>query len=87
MPLIPSDLASLILLFEPRLEGFEVIGHRPGRKVLAGSILQNCAPVLGLAFFHDLLEERTDFLVVSIVTSLRRLMQDLACNMVVKLEL
>ena len=85
--LLPPDLASLVLLFEPGLQRLEVFRHGASGNVFAGRILQHLAPIFGGAFFEDVIEPFPDFLVIGIIAGLRRLLQDFARDVIVELEL
>ena len=66
--LVPADLAVFVLFFQPAHQRFEVFHHRASGDVFAGGFLQNFAPIFGAAFFQNVVEPRTHFLVIGIVT-------------------
>ena len=60
--LVPADLAVFVLFFQPAHQRFEVFHHRAGGDIFAGSLLQHFAPIFGAAFFQNVVEPRTHFL-------------------------
>ena len=74
------------MFFQPAHKRFEVIHHRAGGDVLAGGLLQDLAPVFSSTFFKNVVQPRADFLVIGVITRLRRLMQNLASDVVVQLN-
>jgi hypothetical protein len=84
---LPPDLPTFVLFLQPALQWLEVFGHRTGGDILPGRFLQNLPPVLRAALFQNIIQPRPDFLVVGIVTGLRRLMQEFAGDVVVQLKL
>ena len=69
------------------MQGFEVIGHRARRDIFTGRFLQDLSPIFGAAFPENAIEPFPDFLVIGIITGLRRLFQDFARDVIVELEL
>ena len=66
--LFPADLAAFVLFFQPAHQRFEVFHHRASGDVFAGRFLQNFAPIFRAAFFQNVVQPRTDFLVIGVIT-------------------
>src|SRR5580700_2830602 len=84
---LPADLAAFVLLLQPGLQWLEVFGHRACRNVFTSRFLQNSSPIFRIPFFQNVIQPRTDFFVVGVVTGLRRLMQNFARDVIVQLKL
>ena len=48
--LIPTNRATLVLFFQPRLQRLEIFGHRARGNIFAGRFLQDFAPIFRRAF-------------------------------------
>ena len=55
---LPADLAAFVLFLKPTHQRFEVFHHRASRDVFAGSFFQHFPPILGGAFFQDVIKHR-----------------------------
>src|SRR5215813_2585756 len=71
---LPADLAALVLFLQPAHQRLEVVHHRASGDVFAGRFFQYFSPVFGAAFFQNVVQPRADFLVIGVITRLRRLM-------------
>jgi len=74
------------LSFQPAHQRFEIIHHCARGDVFARRFFQNFAPVFRATFFENVIQPCADFLVVGIITGLRRLMQNFARDVVVQLN-
>jgi hypothetical protein len=71
--LLAADLAAFVLFLKPAHQRFEVFHHRTSGDVFAGRSLQRFALIVGAAFFQKIVQPRTHFFVIGIVTRSRRL--------------
>src|SRR5438034_5185740 len=81
----PPNLPTLVLFLQIFQERLEVFEHWPAAELFARRFADHRAPITGRARFHDVVKERSDFLVAGDTAIARVLMQNLLRDVHVEL--